>query len=178
MTSDIGPTLFCANHPQRETLLRCNKCEKPICAECAVLTPTGYRCKECVRGQEKRFETSRQGDAVIAFFVALIFSFGGSFAARILGFFTVFIAPIVGMILVEIIRVLLKKRRSQGVLLASAVGAAIGAIPLLIVSILNLAGIFPLGLYLGGGWLQMVWQGVYAFFITSTVYYRSTGIRL
>ncbi len=45
--SDI-PT--CANHPERETGLRCNRCGKPICSQCAVQTPVGYRCRECVRG--------------------------------------------------------------------------------------------------------------------------------
>ncbi len=52
--SSSTPT-YCANHPGVETSLRCNKCGKPICAKCAVRTPTGYRCKECVRGQLKDF---------------------------------------------------------------------------------------------------------------------------
>ncbi len=32
-------TLHCYLHPERETLLRCNNCERPICTKCAVLTP-------------------------------------------------------------------------------------------------------------------------------------------
>ena len=54
--------MHCANHPDRETMLRCNKCDKPICYECAVLTPVGYRCKECVREQQNVYynaETTR-----------------------------------------------------------------------------------------------------------------------
>ena len=51
-------TLYCYVHPDRETGLRCNRCERPICADCAVLTPTGYRCKECVREQKKVFDTA------------------------------------------------------------------------------------------------------------------------
>jgi hypothetical protein len=39
--------------PDRETYLRCNRCERHICTSCAVLTPTGYRCKNCVRGAQK-----------------------------------------------------------------------------------------------------------------------------
>src|SRR6266700_3112765 len=50
-------TLYCANHPTVATSLRCNKCNKPICHKCAVLTPVGYRCRECVRGQQQVFET-------------------------------------------------------------------------------------------------------------------------
>ena len=37
----------CAFHPKVETLLRCSKCEKPICSRCAILTPVGSRCREC-----------------------------------------------------------------------------------------------------------------------------------
>ena len=32
-------TLYCYIHPNRPTSLRCNRCERPICAEDAVLTP-------------------------------------------------------------------------------------------------------------------------------------------
>ena len=37
----------CAYHPKVETLLRCSKCEKPICSRCANLTPVGSRCRQC-----------------------------------------------------------------------------------------------------------------------------------
>ncbi|HNW14496.1 MAG TPA: B-box zinc finger protein, partial [Anaerolineaceae bacterium] len=56
--SAMPDTLYCKNHPQRETYLRCNRCNDPICVQCAVLTPTGYRCKNCISGQQKVFETS------------------------------------------------------------------------------------------------------------------------
>jgi hypothetical protein len=39
--------LYCANHPNVETNLRCSRCGKPICARCRVATPVGYRCYEC-----------------------------------------------------------------------------------------------------------------------------------
>jgi hypothetical protein len=42
-------TLYCVNHPDRETLLRCGKCGQPICPECAVRHPVGLRCPQCAR---------------------------------------------------------------------------------------------------------------------------------
>lgn len=45
----MAETLYCANHPGRETLLRCNKCGKPICPECSVRHPVGLRCRECAQ---------------------------------------------------------------------------------------------------------------------------------
>ncbi|MBI5877126.1 MAG: rhomboid family intramembrane serine protease [Chloroflexi bacterium] len=41
-----GP-LYCYRHPERETLLRCARCDRPICAECQVRHPVGIRCPEC-----------------------------------------------------------------------------------------------------------------------------------
>ncbi|MCK4961780.1 MAG: hypothetical protein KAS19_04805, partial [Anaerolineales bacterium] len=65
-------TMVCANYPDRETTLRCNRCEKLICAKCAVHTPVGYRCRECVRGQQKELETARQLDYMIAGVISVV----------------------------------------------------------------------------------------------------------
>ena len=43
--------MYCANHPDTETFLRCGKCEKPICARCRVSTPVGFRCYDCANMQ-------------------------------------------------------------------------------------------------------------------------------
>lgn len=42
----------CSYHPKVMTGLRCNRCGKPICPQCAVRTPVGFRCPDCagVRG--------------------------------------------------------------------------------------------------------------------------------
>ncbi|MBI4234527.1 MAG: hypothetical protein HY686_08810 [Chloroflexi bacterium] len=37
----------CINHPRIDTVLRCGKCDRPICGKCMVPTPVGARCKEC-----------------------------------------------------------------------------------------------------------------------------------
>lgn len=45
----MAEVIYCVNHPDRETLLRCNKCGKPICPECAIRHPVGLRCRECTQ---------------------------------------------------------------------------------------------------------------------------------
>jgi hypothetical protein len=50
-TSD--ETVRCARHPSVETVLRCGRCETPICPRCLVPTPVGARCPTCA--QVKRF---------------------------------------------------------------------------------------------------------------------------
>ena len=39
----------CTWHPQAETLVRCGKCEQPICTKCMVAGPVGMRCRQCGR---------------------------------------------------------------------------------------------------------------------------------
>ena len=177
MNENPSETLYCANHPTRQTLLRCNRCEKPICSECAVLTPTGYRCKDCVRRIQKRFDNARPIDLPLAAIFTLILSFGGSFIARILGFFTIFVAPILGVTIVEVVRRIVHQRRSQNLFLVTAGAAAVGSLPLLILGIMNLFGIGLFNLNIGS-WLNLIWQGLFTFLITSTVYYRMSGIQL
>jgi hypothetical protein len=65
-----GEVLYCANHPDVETYLRCNKCNKPICLKCAELTEVGYRCKECIREQQNVFYNAVTGDNGRVFAVA------------------------------------------------------------------------------------------------------------
>lgn len=39
--------LHCYRHPDRETLLSCSQCERPICTSCMTQAPVGVRCPEC-----------------------------------------------------------------------------------------------------------------------------------
>lgn len=40
----------CYRHPDRETLLSCSNCERPICTSCMTQAAVGVRCPECARG--------------------------------------------------------------------------------------------------------------------------------
>jgi len=157
-------TLYCANHPQTETMLRCNRCEKPICSKCAVLTDTGYRCKECVRGQQKAFETAEIVDYPIAFVVAAVVSFIGSLIAPRLSFFVIILGPIAGTIVAEAVRFSIRKRRANNLFITAAAGALIGSLPGIIgrILVMDLLGI--------------LWYGIYTFTVTTTVFYRLKGM--
>jgi len=116
-------TLFCTYHPGRETVLRCNRCNKPICTQCARLTPTGYRCKECLRGQQKVFETASWIDYPVAAAIAGVLAFLGNLLVGYVGFFTLLLAPLVGLIISEVVRSAVHKRRSKRLFQVAAAAA-------------------------------------------------------
>ena len=38
----------CYRHPERETWIRCTRCERPICPDCMVAASVGFQCPTCV----------------------------------------------------------------------------------------------------------------------------------
>lgn len=158
--------LFCANHPTTPTSLRCNRCEKPICPKCAVLTPTGYRCKDCVRGQQKVFETAVNTDYILIFVVVALMAGLGSLIAYRLGFFIIFLAPVYGGIIAEAARAVTRKRRSKNLFIVAAAAAVIGGLPMLFIMLTSLSIV------------AIIWEGIYLALMTSALYYRLSGIRI
>ena len=173
MTQPTTETLYCYIHPTRETALRCNNCNRPICAACAIHTPTGYRCRECVKGQQKAFNTSEWYDYLSGFIVAMLLSavaaFLVTFVGRI-GFFGWFLiaagAPTAGVAIAEGVRLVTGKRRSRSLFMTVAAGVVVGALPVILLQVLstNLFGI--------------LFQIIYLVIAVPVVYSRLSGIQL
>jgi membrane associated rhomboid family serine protease len=76
----------CFRHPQRETYLRCTRCNRPICTDCMVTASVGFHCPECVREGSrdvKQVRTtaggkphSRQGVVTIVLIAVCVVMFG------------------------------------------------------------------------------------------------------
>ena len=38
--------MYCYRHPDRETMVSCSECGRPICPDCMVYAPVGIRCPD------------------------------------------------------------------------------------------------------------------------------------
>lgn len=142
--------LYCANHPNVETMLRCNRCGKPICTRCAKLTPVGYRCRECLGQQQAVFYTGGALDYVLGGAVALVL---GGFAAFLMSrigfwFFALILGPTLGIAIAEAVRFVVRRRRSRYLATVVAVGMVLGALPALLLSLGSIWGLVISGLFL------------------------------
>ena len=94
-------TKFCYRHPDRETRVSCGRCEKPICTQCAMQGPVGFRCRDC--GKPVRDPMS--SFTPIQLIGGLAASFGGGLLAAYIsgrfGFFALFVAFFAGGLIVE-----------------------------------------------------------------------------
>jgi hypothetical protein len=123
-------TTYCAVHPDCETGLRCNKCGRYMCVDCAVRTPVGYRCKECVRGIEDKFFNASQYDyIIIATICAVLAGVGGAIVKAVgipLLFMIILGLPIGGGIAEVALRAIQRRRGRQSAPIAAAATVAGG----------------------------------------------------
>jgi hypothetical protein len=176
-----APTWTCANHPDRPTTLRCNRCEKPICSKCAIQTPVGYRCKECVRGQQAVFETARPLDKVVAGVIAAIGTALGVSLLAFIGFWGLLVAPVVGGGVAEVVRWAVRRRRSRQLPWAAGIGGGLGAAVTLVGPAFNLLLALTAsgdGSFLAGSLLEAAWRVGFAVLIIGALVARLRGIRI
>ena len=127
----LDETTYCEVHPDRETGLRCNKCGRLMCTDCAVHTPVGYRCRECMRAQEKKFFTATTTDIAITFAVCAILTgiiavIVGSLRLPLL--FAIILGLPVGGAIAEAALRITQRRRGRNSAYIGAAGAVIGGL--------------------------------------------------
>jgi hypothetical protein len=138
-----------------------------------VRTPTGYRCKECVRDRQKTFDTSEWYDFVSGFIVAAVLSGIASFLVTLIGrigFFGWFLiaagAPMAGVLISESVRTVTRKRRSRPLFITVAVAVVLGALPVIL---------FQLAI---GNIFGLLFQVIYLVIVVPLVFTRLSGIQL
>lgn len=172
--TDLTTPIYCVNHPGVETSLRCKTCGKPICARCAVRTPTGYSCRECVRGQQKIFDTAGWFDYVAGFLAGGFLSSVSSVLVVLVGSIASFfawiviaaVAPTLGVVIAEALRFVTRKHRSKSLFVTLLAAVILGAAPVIIFLLLTL------------DFWSLIFQGIYLFIAVPVIYYRLSGIQL
>ncbi len=65
----------CAQHPNRETNLRCGRCNNYICSKCIVESFVGVRCNKCVSSGKHSAVTANTLDLIKALSVSIVLGF-------------------------------------------------------------------------------------------------------
>ncbi len=177
-SSDV---MYCTNHPQTETLLRCNKCGRPMCLKCVERTAVGYRCKECLGQQRIGYYNATALDYVLALGFGLILSAIGGFVMSLIGgfwLFAIFIGPAAGGIIAEGVRTVIGRRRGRYIWLVVCASIVIGGLAfgmgLTIISFLFalLGGQMSLVTGIGGRMLLNFGFWIYMVLAVGTAYAR------
>lgn len=144
LTAEQEEVVICPVHPNAEATLRCNRCGRPMCTRCAVRTPVGYRCKQCVRQQQDTFFNAQFYDYLIAAGVSLVLSFIAAFFLSRIGFFYLafILAPAAGGLIASAVRRLTNKRRGRYTAMVVGTAIVLGALPFLMFNL------FSIGIYL------------------------------
>ncbi len=157
-------TLRCTWHADRETLLRCARCDKPMCPECSRQHPVGLRCKECMRETRSplyKVSTARYfaagltavaAGSAAALILAAVFGLVSGFLTMIIGFLA---GGILGTPIAEAVSVSAGRKRGRGLVYAAAAGMVLG------VAVAGVVSVFIGGLFMSVlGFIAYLFAGI------------------
>ena len=119
------PAEPCANHPKEMTLVRCGRCEKPICIRCMVDTPVGKKCRECAQNRTHLVESDAR-QVFRAFLAALAVALPAGWFMQHLPIFIV--AFPYGFVVAEAALWAGQRRRSLAMQVVTGIAALVGGI--------------------------------------------------
>jgi len=138
-TEDEGQ-VYCPVHPTAEANIRCNRCGRPMCTKCAVLTPVGYRCKDCVKQQQDKFFNAQVLDYIVAAGVSFFISLMAAALLSRFGFFfiAIIISPAVGGLIGRAVLRMTGKRRGRYTAIVVGTCVFLGGLPFFLVNPLSI----------------------------------------
>ncbi|HSL76646.1 MAG TPA: hypothetical protein VK867_06865 [Candidatus Limnocylindrales bacterium] len=148
ITADLSEPqpLHCYRHPERETWVRCGRCDQPICMKCAMDGPVGLRCKTCGKPSRDALASLRPTQIVIA---AVLAVGGGAivgYAGSSFSIFGLVVAFFGGGIIAEVIDRAIGIKRGPRILMIAVPGIVAG-------------GLVGVGLSVLWTWQQMLSYG-------------------
>jgi hypothetical protein len=133
------PPLYCYRHPDRETWVRCGRCDQPICTGCAMQGPVGLRCKTCGKPSRDALTSLKPSQIGIGFAVALGLGAAAGWIGTQLGFLMIVLGFLAGTIIAEVIDRSIGIKRGPRIAAVAVAGIVIG-------------GVIGAGFALGGMW--------------------------
>jgi hypothetical protein len=153
-----APALRCYRHPDRETWVRCGRCDQPICSRCAMQGPVGFRCRECGRPARDPLTSIRPAQLAIGLGISVLGGLVvGLFSGRI-GFFGLLLAWFAGGVIADAIIRFVGFKRGPKVMAMLFGGILVGAAASFVGEAVVFAGQFgemASYLYANGPWAAL-----------------------
>ena len=120
--------LHCYRHPDRETYVRCGRCDQPICMGCAMQGPVGMRCKTCGKPARDALASLRPSQIAVGFLVAGgVAGAVGYFGAQF-GWFMIVVGFFAGTLIAEALDRTIGIKRGPRILAIAVTGILVGGL--------------------------------------------------
>ncbi|HET9756729.1 MAG TPA: hypothetical protein VFP66_09520 [Candidatus Limnocylindrales bacterium] len=120
--------LFCYRHPDRETWVRCGRCDQPICTRCAMQGPVGLRCRTCGKPSRDALTSLKPNQIAIALAVATgLGAVVGYFGAQF-GFLMIVIGFFAGTLIAEALDRTVGIKRGPQIITIAVAGVVFGSL--------------------------------------------------
>lgn len=129
-TADLNepPPLYCYRHPDRETWVRCGRCDQPICTRCSMQGPVGLRCRTCGKPSRDALASLKPNQIAIGLAVATgLGAVVGYFGAQF-GFFMIIVGFFAGTIIAEALDRTIGIKRGPRILAIAITGIVLGSV--------------------------------------------------
>jgi hypothetical protein len=130
VTADLTdpPPQFCYRHPDRETWVRCGRCDQPICTSCAMQGPVGLRCKTCGKPSRDALTSLKPNQIAIGFAVSMALGAAVGYFGAQLGLFMIVIGFFAGTLIAEALDRTVGIKRGPRILAIAIGGVVIGGL--------------------------------------------------
>lgn len=143
-----SPPLHCYRHPDRETWIRCGRCDQPICTRCAMQGPVGFRCRECGRPARDPLTSIRTSQLAVGLGISILGGLVVGLVAGRIGFLGLLLAWFAGGLIADAVIRFVGFKRGPKVMAMLFGGILIGAAAAFVGEAMALASGIP-----GGGFV-------------------------
>ena len=130
ITADLSEPqpLHCYRHPERETWVRCGRCDQPICMKCAMEGPVGLRCKTCGKPSRDALASLRPTQVLVGLAVAGGLGAAVGYFSTQFGFFMIVIGFFAGTFVAEGLDRTIGIKRGPRILALAFAGILVGGV--------------------------------------------------